>query len=118
MWPNPSFQRTLRIKPRKAGELTLELMSDPLFDTLRSVNDEASFLRFVEALRADRAEANLAAPTVDGFQNEWANQTTEQFLAAGISWAQDSGFGSHPGPKSSNLWQLFAQFLWAGRGYE
>lgn len=93
-------------------------MSDALYQKLEAVNDEASFLSFVEALRAERACVENLPVTPDGFQGEWANGSIAQFLEAAISWAQDSGFGIRPGPKPNNVWHLCAMFLWAGRGYE
>lgn len=93
-------------------------MSDQLYEALDSVTDEASFLRFVEMLQADRQASEDQPVTPDGFQGEWANQTIGSFLSAAIAWAEDSGFGVRPGPKPSNHWSLFAHFLYAGRGYE
>lgn len=93
-------------------------MTDALFDSLESVKDEPSFLRFVEQLRQDRLRADAAPLSVDGHQDGWANQTIEAFLEAALAWARDGDLGTRPGPKPSNPWQQFAQFLWAGRGYE
>ncbi len=93
-------------------------MSDALYQKLEAVKDEASFLAFVEALSAERAGVEGLPVSPDGFQAEWANGTIAQFLEAAVSWAKDSGFNDRPGPKPSNVWRLFAQFLWAGRGYE
>jgi hypothetical protein len=92
--------------------------SNKLSQALEAVADESSFLRFVELLGADRKLADSAAPSSDGFQDAWANQTITSFLGAAAAWARDSGFGQHPGPKPNNSWQMFALFLWAGRGYE
>ena len=93
-------------------------MTNLVFDKLKAVNDEESFVDFARALVADREGVEAIAPTLDGFQGEWANQSISAFVGAGISWADDSDFGSRPGPKPSNPWTLFAQFLWAGRTYE
>lgn len=89
-----------------------------VFDVLETVHDESSFLRFVEALLAERREVEALAPTIDGFQGDWANQSIAAFLDAAHAWALDSSFGERPGPKSANLWRIFADFLYAGRGYE
>jgi hypothetical protein len=94
------------------------MASNQLFESLEAVSDELSFIRFVELLLAERESADLLAPTVDGYQGEWANQTIAGFLEAALAWAKDSSFGARPSPKPSNPWQLFATFLWAGRGYE
>jgi hypothetical protein len=94
------------------------MASDQLFEVLEAVADESSLIRFVELLVADRQSADSLSLTVDGFQGDWANQTIADFLEAASAWAKDSDFGERPGPKPSNPWQLFATFLWAGRGYE
>jgi hypothetical protein len=94
------------------------MKTNQLFDSLEAVVDESTFIRFVELLIADRYAANSCSSSIDGFQGEWANQSIEGFLEAASSWAEDSAFGERPGPKSNNPWQLFASFLWAGRGYE
>lgn len=94
------------------------MTSDQLFEFLEAVSDESSFIRFAELLAADRRSADSLTLTIDGFQGDWANQTIADFLTAAAAWAADSAFGERPGLKPSNPWQLFATFLWAGRGYE
>lgn len=91
---------------------------DALFDSLEKVVDEASFLKFVEALAVERRAIETFPETSDGFRGGWANQSILYFLEAGIAWANDSQFGIKPGPKPQNQWQIFAMFLWAGRSYE
>jgi hypothetical protein len=93
-------------------------MSDILFDLLDVVKDETTFLVFVKALAAERSKVEGLTLSSDGFQGEWANSNIQHFLEAAVSWAEDSEFGLRPGPKPANQWYLFAQFLWAGRGYE
>lgn len=93
-------------------------MSESLLASLKAVVDEATFLGFVELLVADRTQAEQLPLEIDGHRGEWANQSISEFLSAAHSWAHDSQFGVRPGPKSQNPWQLFAMFLWAGRGYE
>ncbi len=93
-------------------------MTDRLFECLKKVADEDSFLEFVRALGRDRADAERSALTPEGFRGEWANQSIAEFIEAGVAWAEDSDFAARPGPKPANPWALFAQFLWAGRGYE
>ena len=91
---------------------------DKLFDSISLVADESSFIRFVEQLAAERQFADSLPMEIDGFQGGWANQTITDFLCAASAWATDSSFGERPGPRPNNLWQAFAMFLWAGRGYE
>ena len=85
------------------------MITDDLSNLLKSVHDEASFLRFVDLLTED-ARVHL--------QEQWTSETISDFLQAAHAWAHDSEFGHRPGPKSDNPWQLFALFLWAGRIYE
>lgn len=92
------------------------MSSEYLRAVLAKVNDEASFVRFVELLLDERLGLEHA-PSVDN-AGSWNSHTIPQFLDAASAWARDSGFGELPGPKSDNPWQLFAQFMWAGRGYE
>ena len=94
------------------------MTGNALFAKLEAVADEASFVRFVDALAADRAASEALTQSADGFQGEWASQTIGEFLAAASAWAADSGFGQRPGPRPENSWRLFAMFLYAGRGYE
>jgi hypothetical protein len=94
------------------------MVIDETFNAFSAVGDEASFIKFVESLAADRKLSESLSVTLDGFQGAWANQTIADFLLAASAWAKDSDFGVRPGPKPANPWQLFATFLWAGRGYE
>ena len=89
-----------------------------VFAALEATQDEASFLRFAETLAAERRQVDALRDTADGFRGEWANQSISQFLEAAHAWAKTSEFGERPGPKSTNQWRLFADFLYAGRGYE
>ena len=89
-----------------------------LLDALEAVTDEASFIRFAQALLVERRRSLLLPLGPDGFRGAWANDSIEGFLDAALAWAEDADFGARPGPKSSHPWQLFASFLWAGRSYE
>ncbi|MXV05667.1 MULTISPECIES: DUF7660 family protein [unclassified Xanthomonas] len=91
---------------------------DPLFDALLSVEGKASFMRFVALLIAERSAVDSQTPSSDGFQGAWANHSIADFLGAANAWAEDSEFGARPGPKPTNVWRLFATFLFAGRSYE
>lgn len=101
-----------------ANSLSVKTMQDNLFNLLEAVADEASLLSFARALARDRTSVDGLSSSPDGFQTEWAHQTISEFLGAAVAWAEDSDFGSRPGPKPSNPWQLIARFLWAGRTYE
>jgi hypothetical protein len=87
---------------------------------VETVKDEATFLAFVEALRADR-RAEDAAARVDLFgrgEQGWENHTIEAFLEAAVAWARDSRFGSTTGLAGATPWRKMASFLMAGKAYE
>lgn len=117
MKPNHSFKPNTLRGSAEFGHKT-HMANDQIFEAFKAVADELSFVRFVELLVVDRQSADALALTIDGFRGDWANQTIAEFLEAASAWANDSAFGERPGPKPGNPWQLFAEFLWAGRGYE
>jgi hypothetical protein len=95
-------------------------MEKPIGKIADEVCDEKSFLEFAKALEADRRRAvkaerlnpsNPYGPDAGG----WENVSIENFLNAGISWAEDSEFRHIP---ASNPWKRFAIFLYAGKFYE
>jgi len=98
-------------------------MSNEPHTLVEAVVDEASFLKFVAALRQDR-EVEVAAQTttsIDPFgrgPNGWENHTIEAFLEAAFSWAEDSNFGKSQGLTDENPWKKFAVFLYCGKIYE
>lgn len=79
-----------------------------LHERLETVNDEATFLAFVQALIADRREN----------AEHWENRSIEDFLEAASVWAEDSAFGSQQGLSLTSTWQKFATFLYLGKIYE
>ena len=79
-----------------------------LHEQLEAVTDEATFLEFVRALANDRR--------ADG--KTWENDSIEDFLEAGGSWADDSGFGARQGLLVASPWKKFAVFLYCGKIYE
>ena len=89
-----------------------------LLEALEAVTDEASFMRFVQALLAERRQSLSLPVGPDGFRGGWANDSIEGFLDAALQWAEDADFGACTEPVSPHLWQRFASFLWAGRSYE
>jgi hypothetical protein len=97
--------------------------TEPLSEMLENVADEKSFLRFVEALIADRQSAARAqvenpaspwGPDAGG----WENTSIESSLEGALAWATDSGFGLNQGLVECNAWKRFAVFLYAGKIYE
>ncbi len=93
---------------------------------LDAVNDRTTFLAFVRALAEDRrAEIELeraspSSPYGSGAKG-WENTSIEQFLEAGLSWAEDvlgtNDERVHRFPESPS-WKTFAGFLYAAKIYE
>ena len=79
---------------------------------LAAVNDQASFLAFVRALKTEREQGLLSRDA------EWENDTIESFLGAAIAWAEDSDFGASQGLRDTDPWKKFAVFLYCGKIYE
>ncbi|AJQ95081.1 DUF7660 family protein [Gynuella sunshinyii] len=94
-----------------------------LHDLIEIVDDENSFLAFVEALKKDRENAialekkNPSSPH-DSDAGGWENVTIESFLEAAHAWAIDSDFGASQGLSSDNIWKKMATFLYCGKIYE
>ena len=97
--------------------------TEQLSQLLEGVSDEKSFLRFVEALIADRKisaraqKENPAGPWGPD-AGGWENTSIESFLEAATAWATDSDFGLKQGLAENNAWKRFAVFLNAGKIYE
>jgi len=83
-----------------------------------SIQDEASFLSFVDALIADRTAFCTSSKANQSKTSGWHNGTIEDFLESGVAWARDSKFGQHQGLNDANPWRKFAAFLYAGKIYE
>lgn len=79
-----------------------------LHERLETVNDEATFLAFVQALAVDRLSD----------AEHWENGSIERFLEAASAWAEDSDFGSKQGLSRASPWRKFATFLYCGKVYE
>jgi hypothetical protein len=94
-----------------------------LHEQIEFVQDEASFLKFVEALRSDRERevSTQEQSPIDGFGRGpcgWENHTIEDFLEGAHAWAVDSDFGLSQGLADANPWKKFAAFLYCGKIYE
>lgn len=81
-----------------------------LTDLLEQVKDQNTFLNFVAALKKDREQENTKVT--------WQNDTIEQYLEAALAWAHDSKMAENLDIEITNLWRLFAEFLYAGKIYE
>jgi hypothetical protein len=79
-----------------------------LHAAFEAVSDEASFLRFVAALVADRRD-NPAA---------WGSDSIEALLESGLAWAQATNLGATQGLGDASAWKRAAAFLYAGSVYE
>jgi hypothetical protein len=92
---------------------------------LDEVHDEKSFLKFVDALIADRVdeikkEKDMPSSPCGAGVNGWENITIENYLEAASAWASNSDFGRALRDKKfdGNCWKQFASFLYAGKVYE
>jgi hypothetical protein len=102
-----------------------KLMSDPLDldELLVHVSDEASFIRFIQALGADfaheRSLEELSPSTLDwAGASEWENGSVDSFLDAAAAWADSSSRSTSNDGAVSNVWQRCAAILLAGKFYE
>lgn len=94
-------------------------MQDDIFNIASRVQDEKSFLEFLEALAADRQDGvneekvkptSPYAPAAKG----WENGSIEAFLDAASAWGKATAGRNETG----NVWQRCAQILSAGKFYE
>jgi hypothetical protein len=98
-------------------------MTSHLEEFLNLVNDEQSFLRFLQALAEDWEDerqkelANPSSPYGSG-ANGWENGTIGAFLDAAGRWADTSIDGLRFYEKPSNPWTRAAQILYMGKLYE
>lgn len=92
---------------------------------LDAVRDEESFLRFLEALAADRAnevekEKTDPSPPYSPGANGWENGTIETFLEAAAEWgrASTNGLqfcGESVYEKPDNPWKRCADIIYMGK---
>lgn len=98
-------------------------MSARLKAALDAVNDEQSFLHFLQALGEDWVDeqqkelANPSSPYGPG-ANGWENGTIGAYLEAAVAWGEASVDGLRFYEKPSNPWRRAAQILHAGKLYE
>ena len=79
-----------------------------LLQELDRVQDEKTFMIFVEALRCDFELAS----------EDWENHTIDSFLAAAQAWAQHPQIGIKQSFVIDSPWKRFAFFLYCGKVYE
>jgi hypothetical protein len=84
-------------------------------DALLRVEDEMSFIAFLQALSA----AAPGAPGLDeAIEHPWKNLTIAAFLEAGAAWGSDSRDAPMLPPTARNPWRRCADMLWAATVYE
>ncbi len=98
-------------------------MSNDLESLRDAVCDEDSFVRFLEALAANRAEEvenegrKPSSPYGPGV-NGWENGTIEAFLECASAWARASRNGLQFYIKPDNPWKRCADIIFMGKIYE
>ena len=90
-----------------------------LDERLEQVDGPKTFVTFVRQLIADRKEdVSQRADTFGRGVHGWENDSIEDFLEAGLAWAEDSNFGVKQGLERESPWKQFASFLYCGKIYE
>jgi hypothetical protein len=94
-----------------------------LHELVEIVDDQNSFLAFVEILKKDREDSVRKEKTnpsnpYGSEANGWENGTIESFLGAAHAWAIDSDFGASQDLAEANMWKKMAVFLYCGKIYE
>lgn len=95
--------------------------SDDLDELLERVNDEQSFIAFIQALGADFAlERTMNEPLSPYGLGAlgWENGSVDAFFEAAGAWAIDSSRQVGADVASANVWQRCASILLAGKFYE
>ena len=86
-------------------------------ELLRRVHDRESFVAFVNALAAEREDAeriereNPQSYMVDGAHN-WKNADIASFLYAALDYFEEKPFHK---PEGQPSWKMFAEFLYCGK---
>ncbi|MER8595435.1 hypothetical protein NKH33_28460 [Mesorhizobium sp. M1182] len=93
---------------------------------LDRVEDLPSFVRFLDALRNDREDADrkeaLRSAGPDISWNGWENNSLATFLESAVAWAvtwsKDSRRGDPALLANDNPWRAAARIIYAGKYYE
>jgi hypothetical protein len=98
-------------------------MARDLYALLDLVQDEASFIAFVEALAADFEEEQEIERTKPSSPHSsgalgWENGTIGAMLGAAAAWANSSAMNSANKTAAHNPWRRCAHILFAGKFYE
>ncbi|MDR6915968.1 hypothetical protein J2X66_002837 [Pseudomonas sp. 3296] len=98
-------------------------MSINFDELLKTVDDEQSFIGFIESLGVDFAEERLleetspSSPYGPGALG-WENGSIDTFLDAAAAWATAWSRSSPVSASRSNVWQCCAAILLAGKFYD
>jgi|SRR5882757_9183372 hypothetical protein len=103
---------------RKSGETSWAQISSFLDD----VRDLPSFVRFIDALRkdredADRKEALRSAGPYTSW-NGWKNDSIATFLESAVACFEDNARHDPGFLADENPWKAAARILYAGKHYE
>lgn len=90
----------------KAGEQNN--MKKTLFELVNEVEDEVTFMAFLQQLSKDRKD----------HADEWQNDSIASFLEAAAEWGQESVDGLLHYEKPNNPWKRCAQIMYMGKVYE
>lgn len=101
----------------------LDEMKKNLAKLLDAVVDEDSFVAFLSALAADRAdevkkEKKIPSSPYGPGANGWENGTIEAFLESATAWAEASKKGLPSYEKPDNPWKRCAEIIFMGKIYE
>lgn len=89
------------------------MKNETLFELVNKVENEESFLNFINELRKDR----IKYIENKSFE-EWQNETIEDFLERAHEWGIESKDGLQYYEKPQNPWKRCAQILYMGKIYE
>lgn len=98
-------------------------MNKELHELIDEVDDEKTFLTFVDALLKDRiaeinAQKNKQIDDCGRGPLGWENHTIEDFLEAAQAWAESTNVGATQNLAEASPWRRFAAFLYCGKIYE
>lgn len=94
---------------------------DDLGELLERVNDEQSFITFIQTLGADFARERTMNEPLSPYGRGalgWENGSVDAFLEAAGAWAIGSSRLVPAEVSSANVWQRCASILLAGKFYE
>ncbi|OMF18048.1 hypothetical protein BK131_01220 [Paenibacillus amylolyticus] len=83
-------------------------MKKTLFELANEVQDEVTFMAFLQQLSKDRKD----------HVDEWQNDSIASFLEAAAEWGKESVDGLLHYEKTDNPWKRCAQIMYMGKIYE